>query len=463
VFHAIDVGYEHGSAILHWDNALEYSTRRFRGQLSYFARDSRRPVTVSIGMRACYSVSFNGGAGGTPAKLKFAWLGLEVLEMPQWSEDYWFPRPSYRLEIPLWMLGLPLLPLPLWWVARQRKRWRRSRWEQDGHCGECGYDLRASKSRCPECGRSLAVGHAGASPLLGSWSVPIHALIVALLLGAGALCWEEAFAHQQDAVRAQSRPAESLARPVREAVKRRDLAGVRKLLDCGADPNEDGLLHEAAAQGNIPLARLLLDRGVDVDELLGGGLGGAERTPLLEATLCGRWEMVRLLLEHGADWRKIYWDQALITLLWHPKLQLARRIADPNARTERGISLVVLAAIWDEPDILGDLLRRGGLASSMDDEGDTALHIAAAGENSECIELLVAAGADINAKNRAGLTPLDVARRPELAAWLRQHGATESGKPHNGAVGIRGIVAAIDLRQCWPDNIDVIGRLLLRR
>ena len=32
---------------------------------------------------------------------------------------------------------------------RQR---RRQRWLKTGFCGECGYDLRASREQCPECG-----------------------------------------------------------------------------------------------------------------------------------------------------------------------------------------------------------------------------------------------------------------------------------------------------------------------
>ena len=58
----------------------------------------------------------------------------------------------------------------------------------------------------------------------------------------------------------------------------------------------------------------------------------------------------------------------------------------------------------------------------------TPLHIAASKSHKEIIELLIAKGADVNALNNKGDTPLDLAMpdRPfdstELADLLRKHG-----------------------------------------
>lgn len=55
------------------------------------------------------------------------------------------------LVLPFW-LALPFtLPVAaIWRIAIARSRGRRF-----GHCSACGYDLRASRGRCPECGMPI--------------------------------------------------------------------------------------------------------------------------------------------------------------------------------------------------------------------------------------------------------------------------------------------------------------------
>jgi len=54
-----------------------------------------------------------------------------------------------RFSMPSWPLIIPCLIFPIIWYRRYRRRPYRLR---HGLCLHCGYDLRATPDRCPECG-----------------------------------------------------------------------------------------------------------------------------------------------------------------------------------------------------------------------------------------------------------------------------------------------------------------------
>ena len=113
---------------------------------------------------------FSGGVGVTMAPDYFAlqpppgWFrkvdvqGSGVVVRDKSGAVAWRAVGGYRaVEVPWWSLLLLFSILPAGrWAARRRRRAKSRR----GLCPECGYDLRATPQRCPECG--AAAGGAGA-------------------------------------------------------------------------------------------------------------------------------------------------------------------------------------------------------------------------------------------------------------------------------------------------------------
>jgi hypothetical protein len=70
-----------------------------------------------------------------------------------WGSPDWAFITGREINIPHPLLLIPALPLPLLWlILWRRRRHRRRALIRANRCLTCGYDLRASTDRCPECG-----------------------------------------------------------------------------------------------------------------------------------------------------------------------------------------------------------------------------------------------------------------------------------------------------------------------
>ena len=121
-----------------------------------------------------------------------------------------------------------------------------------------------------------------------------------------------------------------------------------------------------------------------------------EWTPLLHAAEGGHKEIIELLIAKGAD---------------------------VNAKNLRGETSLYDVVGRGHKEIAELLIAAGADVNAKDNDGSTPLHNAA--KHDEVVELLIAAGADVNAKNTLGWTPLDRAitsNLTETADLLRKHG-----------------------------------------
>jgi len=80
---------------------------------------------------------------------RLAWLGFayDPNQLTLGNGRYYYS--GYRLFLPHWLFCLLFLAAPAAWY-RERIRYRRL--TKKGRCLICGYDLRATPGRCPECG-----------------------------------------------------------------------------------------------------------------------------------------------------------------------------------------------------------------------------------------------------------------------------------------------------------------------
>ena len=212
-------------------------------------------------------------------------------------------------------------------------------------------------------------------------------------------------------------------------------------------------LHHAAANGEIERVKLLISEGADVNVKNNDG-----QTPLHYAARRGHKEIVEVLLAHGADvniganynqtaaefamrsnHREIV--QLLVSkgadisplhfALYMKDEAKARRLiesgADVNRRTPYGTTPLDRAVGAGFKDIVELLIAKGANVNAKDNWDWTPLHSAVYGHK-DIVELLIAKGANVKARDGGGRTPLWYAQDKgytDIVELLRKHGAKE--------------------------------------
>jgi cytochrome c len=158
-------------------------------------------------------------------------------------------------------------------------------------------------------------------------------------------------------------------------------------------------IHDAAKAGDVRAIAAALDAGADVNAYEGMG------TPLSYAVKRGHLAAAELLIARGAT---------------------------VNTPTRYSGDPLIMAVLKRRLDLMSLLLAHRAHPDTTH-EGETALHIATWLGCLGCVEILVRAGADVNAQNFGPLedckgkrTPLDIATSygyADIAGYLKVHGA----------------------------------------
>lgn len=158
---------------------------------------------------------------------------------------------------------------------------------------------------------------------------------------------------------------------------------------------------------SVPVGRLLLDGGADVNVLTTVGCAG--ETPLMMQLRFGTLEGARFLLENGAEPNRGGLKHTPSASMAEGLELLVRHGWDINERVD-GRTLLHHDANHGHGKRVLSLLNLGADPNLRDGEGRTALHlICARGTGAETIRALVEAGADPDARDHGGRTPLDCA------------------------------------------------------
>lgn len=184
-----------------------------------------------------------------------------------------------------------------------------------------------------------------------------------------------------------------------------------------------------------------LANGAPVDKLDGG------MTLLIAAAAAGRADVVKLLLDHGAN-PNLHADAsmegatAIHAAAGMGAVDVVSLLIDRGVSVDStdllGMTPLSLASIQGKTRVIALLYARGANVNSAPPNGMTPLHYAAGGGHRDAVALLIALGANITAKDSDGRTPYDLAAkstdltpndRAAVLAWLAPANVAASAPP----------------------------------
>ena len=138
---------DHGTSIdLHFSASGWRESRLINGDLDYLWRADAAHSLDST--RQLLRQEF-----GPPNQATRHWSPMPEIQFAAIGKGWSATQTVDLYDGSLWEMTFAYAMLPLIWLALHIYRWRRTKTDPAAiKCGACGYDMRATPDRCPECG-----------------------------------------------------------------------------------------------------------------------------------------------------------------------------------------------------------------------------------------------------------------------------------------------------------------------